>query len=164
MKQDMRTFYLFLLLLVCGKTFSQKGFNEELKSIIKDSVYCFASFRAGLSSSYATDSVFSSRSELGGTSENSVYAKKDTCLYFSKIAPHVKRKKGKKIVDEWKLKIKAIVGASFKLEPVGNKNPNSARYGWSLVCGSFSITIALFDHGEPSDFCFVGLFLLYKPR
>lgn len=142
----MRVVLLSLLLSFSVFCFAQINFDEQLNSIIKDSTSRFKNFRTGFKYQSGNDSVFHSTFNLEGTADNTVSISNDESTYIvdyytADVAKSIPEKQGKKIADEWKSKVLAIVGNSFQLTRLNSKK-YSSEYGWQFERGFFWIDIA----------------------
>ena len=155
----MKIISLFVSGLFSSIAFSQNNFHNQLKSLVKDSANCFTSFRTGFEDSKGTDSIFNSSVILDGTTKSNLFVTEAVCVHISRIAEAVKKRQGRRIVDEWKSKISAVFDNIFKLTAV--KNSNSANYGWNFEYGNLSMSVRLF-HPDPqfADYL-VDLFIFY---
>jgi hypothetical protein len=95
---------------------------------------------------------------MDGTIKNEIQLFKGTSVYRGIIEDSVSERKGKRIADQWKNKINAIIGKDFEVKKIDWMD-NSIKYGWNLEYGNLWININLipFFGDNSSSLFFVEL-------
>jgi hypothetical protein len=141
----MRAAVFLICLFICLSIFGQSELKKQLNLLINDSTNRFKSFKSAFKYLSGNDSVFHSAFNLDGTIDNIISVSNDKSTYImdyymADIARSIPGKQGRKIADEWKDKIFAIVGNKFQLTSLKSKN-YPLDYGWQFERGYFSIDI-----------------------
>lgn len=155
----MRLAFILLLLSFSCPLFSQNNFAKELKEIIKDSANHFQKFKGTAKEMPdAESSYYNSTIILEGTKENLVAIHRSVCSYSGDIADSVTKNKGKKILNDWKIKLESILGGGYKIEK-SKLLDNLFSDGWNFKRGNFSISIMLSQHLYDKSLYVVRLFI-----
>lgn len=155
----MRIAFILFLFLLTNSVSSQDSFARQLNQIIKDSANHFQKFKGFVRESSDTESsYYNSTIILEGTKENRVIIHRSICSYSADIADSVTKKGGKKILDEWKIKLMSVLGTRYKME----KNQmlgNQFIDGWRFSKDNFSVSLNLFQYFYDKSLCGVTLFI-----
>ena len=156
----MRIVFTLLLLSFSCSLLSQDNFATELKEIIKDSSNHFQKFK-GTSKEMpdAESSYFNSTITLEGTRENRVITHRSECSYDAAIADSVTKKRGKKILDDWMIKLVSILGTEYKLTKSKPMSGSQFIDGWNFNKRNFSVSIMLSQYFYDKSLYGVRLFI-----
>lgn len=160
----MRVFSLFVSILFSDFAFSQNNFHNQLKSLVNDSAKCFTSFRGDFKQLKESDSIYHSSFIFDGTAENNLFVTPTACVYISKIEESVKKRRARRIADEWRDKINSVIGNIFALTAVKKTSSNSLVYGWDFEYERLSITVGINNPDPQFTDYFVGLYVVYKKQ
>jgi hypothetical protein len=150
----------FLLVGLACSTFAlaQQNLSRQIKAIVKDSSNNFSSFKGDPKT--GSDSVYHSTITLDGTYDNEILIFPETgWSYRAIIADSVNERKGKKIVEEWKDKLRDILGGSYNVKEMEIKPWNPARAGWKLSHRRQDVYVIMFPKPfKPSSFIVTLIF------
>ena len=82
-------------------------------------------------------------------------------LYRAVVIDSITEKSGRKIVDEWQEKIKAVLGQTFTLGKTRIVSWNPSKYGWKFSQGNVSVSIDLYPYNMNSKLYWVCLGITY---
>ena len=104
-------------------------------------------------------SYYTSTITLEGTKENWVITHRSVCSYDADIADSVTKNRGKKILDDWKIKLASILGTGYKIERSKLKSDSQFVDGWNFNKGKFSVSIMLSQYFYDKSLYGVRLFI-----
>ena len=153
----MRTAFILLLLLLTNSVFSQDSFAKQLRQVINDTANHFQKFQGTVKEVSDTESTyFNSTLILEGTKENTVINHRSICGYDARIADSVTKSKGKKILEDWKIK---LVSAGFNMVTRNVRKDSQFIDGWYFSKGNFSLSIDLTQYFYDKNFYGVSLLI-----
>ena len=149
----MKLISVLLFIGICNSAFSQDGFSNQLKKILADTPNYFSSFKGDFKKVYKLiddeDSVFYSKIDLIGLQETEYGKIKSFYFIQGLITDSVSEKTGKRILKEWKNKIRNVLGKSFTIEKYDRLKPSDH----SLVFKHNGVEISILLNrmlGEPN--------------
>jgi hypothetical protein len=150
-----------ILFLAPFVLFGQPAFTKQLDELIKDSSNSFKNFKSGFKETRITgnspDSIFYTKSYLDGTSNNELLICKGESIFMADVADSLDEFNGKRMVDDWKFRIGAILGDDFIIEDVKNIEGSPSKYGWDFTKGNVTVNIGLFPHKKNPGLNWIGL-------
>lgn len=156
----MRIAFILFYLAFSSLLFSQNNFTKQLQQIINDSANHFQKFKGLIQETplETESSYYSSTITLEGTNNNLVIIHRSICSYGANIADSVTKNKGKKILDEWRIKLMSVLGTGYKME----KDQGLANLfidGWKFNKNNFSVSLNLSRYFYDKSLCGVTLFI-----
>lgn len=156
----MRIAFIFFFLTFSSLLLGQNNFAKQLRQVINDTTNHFEKFKGSIRETSDTESIYyNSLITLEGTSDNLVSIHRLICSYSADIADSVTKNKGKKILDEWKIKLMSILGSGYKIEKGISGFSKSFIDGWRFYKGNFAISISLYQHFYDKSLYVVTLFI-----